>query len=147
MKLITTTKVALDSNVLVYLHDLPNSDRQRIAQSLLRGSPVVSAQAVSEYMNVAKRVLTHYSKGALVELCLRTLLCCHIQPVNVSTLFNAQKLIRKYDFQIFDAIIVMSALEARCNILYSEDMQHNRLVEGTLRILNPFKALPTKTKK
>jgi predicted nucleic acid-binding protein len=61
-----------------------------------------------------------------------------ITPVQVSTLKHAQKLIDRYDFQIFDAIIVASALEAGCEVLYSEDFQHNLLVENQLRILNPF---------
>jgi predicted nucleic acid-binding protein len=30
------------------------------------------------------------------------------------------------------------AREAKCNILYSEDMQHNQIIDGTLKIVNPF---------
>jgi len=30
------------------------------------------------------------------------------------------------------------AAEAKCDILYSEDMQHEQVVDGTLKILNPF---------
>jgi len=40
--------------------------------------------------------------------------------------------------QVFDAIIVASALETGCNILYSEDMQHNMKIDRKLSIVNPF---------
>jgi predicted nucleic acid-binding protein len=47
-------------------------------------------------------------------------------------------LVKKYDFQIFDGIIVASALEAGCDNLYSADMQHGLVVDGALRIVNPY---------
>jgi predicted nucleic acid-binding protein len=50
----------------------------------------------------------------------------------------AKQIIWRYDFQLFDSIIVASALEAGCETLYSEDMQHNMMVEGRLKIVNPF---------
>ena len=50
----------------------------------------------------------------------------------------AQKLLDRYDFQLFDSIVVASALEAGCNTLYSEDLQHGLVVEKQLKIINPF---------
>jgi predicted nucleic acid-binding protein len=50
----------------------------------------------------------------------------------------ANDLMLRYDFQLFDSIVVASALEAGCEILYSEDFQHNQLIENRLRIINPF---------
>jgi predicted nucleic acid-binding protein len=47
-------------------------------------------------------------------------------------------LISKYDFQLFDGIIVAAALEANCDVLYSEDMQDGMVIENTLKIINPF---------
>jgi predicted nucleic acid-binding protein len=50
----------------------------------------------------------------------------------------AHHLVERYDFQLFDSIIVASALEAECDILYSEDLHHGLIVEDKLTILNPF---------
>lgn len=47
-------------------------------------------------------------------------------------------LMNKYDFQLFDSIIVSSALESGCDVLYSEDMNHGQIIEGQLAIINPF---------
>ena len=47
-------------------------------------------------------------------------------------------LVQRYDFQLFDSVIVASVLEAECDILYSEDLHHGLIVEDKLTILNPF---------
>ncbi len=35
-------------------------------------------------------------------------------------------------------MIVSSALESRCSILYSEDMQNGQIIEKQFKIINPF---------
>jgi predicted nucleic acid-binding protein len=37
-------------------------------------------------------------------------------------------------------MIAASALQAGCNILWSEDMQYARVIDKRLRIINPFRA-------
>jgi predicted nucleic acid-binding protein len=60
-------------------------------------------------------------------------------PVLPQTLLFAANLVKKYQFQLFDAVIVASAIEGNCDILYSEDMHHGLLVDKNLTIINPFK--------
>ena len=64
---------------------------------------------------------------------------CQCVPATEETLRTGFALIKRYDFQFFDSVIVAGALEANCTVLYSEDMHHNLLVEKQLHILNPFK--------
>jgi len=63
---------------------------------------------------------------------------CPITPLEQSTLDLAKNIIDKYNYQIFDSIIIASALEANCGILYSEDMQHGMKIDRKLSIINPF---------
>ncbi|MDR3365678.1 MAG: PIN domain-containing protein [Prevotellaceae bacterium] len=130
-------KAALDTNVLIYCHDRADLRKRNIALDKLDNSPVIPTQVVSEYINVLKRTYT-MPKLELLHLCLTNLEGCTIQPVDVSTLKLAEHIVRRYDLQIFDSIIVASSIEAGCKILYSEDMQHNMEVESQLKILNPF---------
>lgn len=58
---------------------------------------------------------------------------------DITTQIKALRLKNKYNFQYYDALIVATALENGCTILYSEDMQHNQTIENTLTIVNPFK--------
>ena len=131
------TKFALDTNILIYSHDENAGNKQSIARDLIVHSPVVSAQVVSEYISVLKRIIK-IPKGMIFKACLPNLRCCQIQTVNTATLQTAEHLMLRYDFQIFDAIIVASALESGCQVLYSEDMQHNMKINGQLTIVNPF---------
>ncbi|MCL2329146.1 MAG: PIN domain-containing protein [Bacteroidetes bacterium] len=128
---------AIDTNVLIYTHNQESERKQDIARNLIVQSPVISSQVVSEYINVMKRALK-IPKQHIVDACLPNLKRCSICNVDEQALQYAKHLIQRYDFQIFDAIIIASAVQNDCQILYSEDMQHNMLIENQLRIINPF---------
>jgi predicted nucleic acid-binding protein len=40
--------VALDTNVIIYLHDLNNPFKRKIAQRLVVSNPIISSQVISE---------------------------------------------------------------------------------------------------
>jgi predicted nucleic acid-binding protein len=50
-------KVALDTNVLVFLFDAYDANKCTIAEKLVDANPIVSSQVVSEFLNVSKRLL------------------------------------------------------------------------------------------
>jgi predicted nucleic acid-binding protein len=138
----TNERFALDTNVLVYLHEVENNSKKTAAIDLMASSPVISNQVLSEYLNVLRRLIK-LPKEQVLNNALSWLSFGEIIPVDLETLKLAHELIKQYDFhrgagQFFDSIIVAAALEARCSVLYSEDMQHELLVNGQLRILNPF---------
>jgi predicted nucleic acid-binding protein len=62
-----------------------------------------------------------------------------LHTVNTGTIKKAIEIKIKYKFSFWDSLIVASALENRCNILYTEDLQHGQVIETTLKIVNPFK--------
>jgi len=130
-------KIALDTNILIYNHQLTDVGKRSIANALLAQRPFVSTQAISEYLNVMKRLLP-VAKTQLLKLCADWMQECEIRPVYRDTVTLAEKLVAQYDFQIFDAIIVASALESDCQTLYSEDMQHGMMIARQLTIINPF---------
>jgi len=128
---------AIDTNILIYNHLQKDEYKRNVARELLAQFPVVSSQVVSEYLNVMKRLLK-ISKTEILELCYQWMNFCQLKNVDRNSVKLAQQLVEKYDFQIFDAIIVSAALEANCKILYSEDMQHGMMIEKQLKIVNPF---------
>ena len=130
-------KVALDTNVLIYLHDNSDSHKRTIAQNLLADEPAISTQVISEYLNTTRRLL-NLSKEDLLTQTAKLFAGCTIMPVLPHTMLFAAELVKKYKFQLFDAIIVAVAIEERCDILYSEDMQHKLVVNKSLTIVNPF---------
>ena len=52
---------------------------------------------------------------------------------------EALRLAERYGYSISDSLILASALEAGCETLWSEDMQHGLKIDGRLRIANPFR--------
>jgi predicted nucleic acid-binding protein len=45
----------------------------------------------------------------------------------------------QYKYSYWDSLIIASALENKCKILYTEDMQDGQIIEGKLKIENPSK--------
>lgn len=132
----TNSTIALDTNVLIYLHD-NSSTKRAIANDLLAGNPRISSQVISEYLNTTRRLL-NLSKDELLIQTSALFSGCTIIPVLPYTLLFASELVKQYKFQLFDAVIVASAIEGHCDILYSEDMQHGLVVDKSLTIINPF---------
>jgi predicted nucleic acid-binding protein len=46
----------------------------------------------------------------------------------------------RYGLSVYDAMIAASAPHADCDTLWSEDMQNGVVLEGRLRVINPFRA-------
>jgi predicted nucleic acid-binding protein len=131
------SKAALDTNVLIQLYELNDSGKFARVQQLLASQPVISSQVVSEFLNVLRRI-TKLPKHVVLHDAIQLFQFCEIAPVTHQTLTSAATLLARYDFQLFDAIIVASALQAGCTTLYSADFQHNQFIENQLRITNPF---------
>lgn len=129
--------VALDTNVLIYLHDDSNPLKRAISKNLLSDNPRIPSQVVSEYLNVSRRLLG-LSKEELLIQSSGLFSGCNIIPTLPNTLLFAAGLVKKHQFQLFDAIIVASAIDGNCTILYSEDMHHRLVVNKSLTIINPF---------
>jgi len=130
-------KIAIDTNILVYCHSNDELDKQKVAASFFSFYPVISTQVLSEYLNVIRRKLG-LPKDKIMDVCLQNIELCTLQPVTINTLKYARYLLNHYDFQLFDSIVVASALEAECSILYSEDFHNGLVVENQLEIINPF---------
>jgi predicted nucleic acid-binding protein len=128
----------LDSNVLVYAFTL--DPRAIIARRLLHDGPTISVQSLNEFANVARRKLGKdwtWLAEALGEI---RVLCPSILPITLETHGEALRVAERHNFALFDSLIVASALEADCDVLWSEDMQHGMMIDGRLRIADPFRS-------
>ena len=125
-----------DTNVLLYLAsgDPAKADR---AERLVADGGTISVQILNEIANVARRKMRMSWKETSAFLTMmRDLL--PVVPVTVETHEIGIALAERYGFSIYDAMIAASAMLSDCNTLWSEDLQHNMVVDGRLRIVNPF---------
>jgi predicted nucleic acid-binding protein len=63
---------------------------------------------------------------------------CPVEPLTVETHDVGRAVAARYGLSVYDAMIVAAALLAGCTTLLTEDMGHGTVVEGQLRIVNPF---------
>jgi len=130
-------KIAVDTNILIYALDVTFPVKKQLSENLIDSLPTVSTQNISEFANVCLRKFK-FDKSTTLTIINRLLKKCVLTNCTNSTYLLAEKLIDKYQFQLFDSIIVASAIEAGCETLYTEDMQHGLFIENQLRINNPF---------
>ena len=127
----------LDSNVLVYA--FTTNKRAAAAQALLQDRPVISVQGLNEFVNVARRKLgMGWQEIREAVSALRTL-CSTVLALDVAAHDEALRIAERYGYSIFDALVVASALQAGSETLWSEDMQDGMVIDGRLRIVNPFR--------
>ena len=64
---------------------------------------------------------------------------CTIVPLSEETHDLGLQVADRYGLSVYDAMIVATALLAGCKTVISEDMQDGQVVEGRVRIRNPFR--------
>ena len=116
----------IDTNVLIYtVGDIIIKKHQAI--QLLKINAIISTQVINESINVMYRKLKYdYAsiRDILIEILQRVELCL----ITEQTILIALTLAEKYRYGYFDSLMIASALEQRCPILYSEDLQHGQPV-------------------
>ena len=128
----------LDSNVLVYA--FTDDARAATAQALLDRGCTISIQGLNEFANVARRKLGKSWPEIRDDLAAIRTVCPTVVPIDLDTHEAALRLAERHRFAFFDALMVATASKAGCTTLWSEDMQDGMLIDGKLRIVNPFRA-------
>jgi predicted nucleic acid-binding protein len=129
-------KPFLDTHILVYAV-LSDDRRCPTAELLLAAGGTISVQVLNEFANVARGKLKWPWPDIEAMLTLVRSRTRRVRDISVLTHEAAIALARDHRLSFYDALIVASAIEAGCDILYSEDMQHGRNI-GSLAIVNPF---------
>jgi len=129
-----------DTNVLVYADDDDAPAKQRRARDLVyeyrrEGSGVVSLQVLQEYFVTVTRKLKVDARKARrkVEL----LSEFDVVAPEVADILAAIDLHRLHGFSFWDALILRAAKQSGCRVLFSEDFQQSRDIDG-VQIVNPF---------
>ena len=134
-------KMFLDSNILVYSSLQDDKEKHDMVLNLwrqLEGNFIfVSTQVVNEvYVSLLKHALTDKD---IQNIVLKILDVCNVSVITIDSIKSAWKLKKQYNLSYWDSLIVASAMENNCDILYSEDMQDRQTLEDKLKIINPFK--------
>ena len=132
-------KPFLDTNVVLYAFRQGDS-RSRKAEALLAEGGAISVQVLNEFVAVARRKLNKSWEEVSHALGILRVFFSPPAPVTVKTHETAISIAERYGYSIYDGLILASALETCCNIVYSEDLQDGQLIERSLTIRNPFRS-------
>jgi predicted nucleic acid-binding protein len=129
-----------DTNVLVYSRDPDDAAKRALARALIESaieeeSFVVSTQVLVEFYatSVRRRLL-----GPAQALELVRFWGGHdTVPHTPDLVTRGLELHQAHSLSVWDGLIVQAALDAGCDVLLSEDLQHGRRF-GSLEVANPF---------
>ncbi len=137
-------KIFLDTNILVYLFDKTEKQKQSRAKELIAeyisgAKVIISVQVINEFINITSKKITFpisLSKQKEIIEFLNDLFI--ISSLTFDITLRAIETAGRYQLSYWDSLIISSALDSTCNILFSEDMQNGLLIDGKLKIVNPF---------
>jgi predicted nucleic acid-binding protein len=135
------TRVALDSNILIYAELEPESEKgSRSADLILRAAcdGVIPAQVLGEYLRfVQRRVPTAFEEAIRQASIYQT---AFLTPPTTDTVINkASELAHTHRMQFWDCVVCAASIDAGARALLTEDMQDGRTIDG-LHLINPFAA-------
>ncbi|BAT53261.1 hypothetical protein NOS3756_22200 [Nostoc sp. NIES-3756] len=135
-----TGKIFLDSNLWIYLYAKNAPEKfQKVAEIIKNNYSLllVSTQVLGELFHVLtrKKFTSTTEAIAIISDIVNTF---PIQAINTTEVIQALEIHAKYNYSYWDSLIIATALLSECSIIYSEDMQHNQLIENKVRIINPF---------
>jgi predicted nucleic acid-binding protein len=131
----------VDTNIFIYAVDRGAGRKQDRAVGLIErlvqeSSGAISTQVLVEFFSAATRKFHLSSEEAEQTIVDLKGWILH-RPDHVD-LVRACHLHRRYKFSWWDALMVNSALELGCSILWTEDLRDGQKI-GALTVRNPFR--------
>jgi predicted nucleic acid-binding protein len=128
-------KAFFDTNIIVYAQQ--SGIKAETARKVLDQGGIVSVQVLNELASVLSRKFRKSWPDVEDALADVLELVDQVLPLTLDTHKQGVVLAAKHSISIYDALIIAAAIDANCDRLFSEDMQHGRKFGG-LEIVNPF---------
>lgn len=135
-------KAFVDSNIWLYAFALrPGEEARHERARVLVEAPghyTISEQVIAE---VSKNLLqkAQLPEERLIEIVESFYARCQVVVPDIATHRAASGLRQAYQLSYWDSLIVAAALGSGCTVLYSEDMQHDQVIDGRLTVINPLR--------
>jgi predicted nucleic acid-binding protein len=136
-------KFFLDTNILVYSFDGSQPEKRKISRNLIKKGlderyGCISYQVIQEFLNVATRKFSVPLSYQDSRIFLTTVLdpLCNVYA-SIDLYHSALEIGERWQYKFYDSLIIAAALQNKCEILYSEDLQDGQMIQE-LKITNPF---------
>jgi predicted nucleic acid-binding protein len=139
-----STRALADTNIVVYAHDPGDPTKHQHAKELLAelssaGRLVYSTQVLNEFCAVMMRPhrASPLSPDEVVEIIHDLSATGQVVTITAATTLLALNAMKPHSLSFWDALLWAAARENAVEVIYTEDFQHGRVVDG-VRFLNPF---------
>lgn len=136
-----SAKTFVDTNILIYAHDVDAKAKHEAAKSVLRElwierAGVLSMQVLQEfYVNVTRKIASPLPKDvARLVVVSYSIWCIETTPAEIAAAFRIEDESR---IGFWDALIVASAVKSGAHRILSEDLNARQRIAG-IRVENPF---------
>ena len=135
-------RVFVDSNILIYAHDLEAGGKHGRAADLVRSlwerrSGVLSTQVLQEfYVNVTKKIPHPLDRSTARDIA-RNYSLWQTEVIEPADVFRASEIEETNQISFWDALIVAAAAKSGAATLLSEDLADGQTIAGVL-IQNPL---------
>jgi predicted nucleic acid-binding protein len=133
----------VDTNIFVYQYDqsdMRKTDRawELVSDLQARGQGVISYQVIQEFAHIMLKKLKSVMRPEECEDIILQSMSPMLRVQSSLELFQSALSVKaQTGYQWYDSLMLAAALQAKCSVVYSEDLQHNGLVRG-MKIVNPF---------
>jgi len=138
-----SAKTFVDTNILIYAHDVDAKTKHEAAKTVLRElwserTGVLSMQVLQEfYVNVTRKIATPLPKDvARLVVSSYSIWCIETTPSEIAAAFRIEDEAR---IGFWDALIVACAAKSGAERILSEDLNAKQRIAG-IRVENPFAA-------
>lgn len=133
-------KVALDTNILVYIEGVNgvarSKDAAEVVAKLPRESAFVPVQVLGELFRVLIRKAKYTPQQARMAV-LNSFDIFRAIETSPAVMLSAADLVLEHGLDIWDAVILAAAASVGCRLLLSEDLQDGFTWSG-VTVANPF---------
>jgi len=135
-------RIFVDTNILIYAHDLDAGHRHDIAASLIEElweneNGVISTQILQEfYVNVTRKIQKPIPQARARGI-IENYMTWHVEVNEPDTVIKASEIEERHLLSFWDALVIASACRAKVDKILTEDLNHGQIIEGIL-IENPF---------
>ncbi len=132
----------VDTNILVYAHDLSSGEKHNKAKALLdelwnTGMGCLSIQVLQEfYVTITQKVAKPLDSDIAAQR-IRDLTFWNLHTPGSEDILGAINFQQRYRISFWDAMILWSAQQLGCDTLWSEDLNPGQEYAG-LVVENPF---------
>ena len=135
----------IDTNILVYMHDRSAGSKHDQAKAFVRslwesGAGCLSIQVLQElFVTITRKVPRPLSVESATQI-IADLGTWRVHEPQVEDILGAIHLQTRYKISFWDAMIIQSAAQLGCRVLWSEDLNAGQEYQK-VRVRNPFNSV------